>query len=159
MGWFEWATYATSMSLEITQIMMKYMGTIDRDNSMSLDHSEFAYSYAAMTHTAAEAIFSVLDENSDGQLTGKSCSYSTTRTVRDDRVRTRSKFNLYQRWWIWTLVWNHQPGRACNSSKDWKSCSIVCKLWNVRICDQKSSHSLRLKNNGPMLEGIRRRWR
>ena len=71
MGWFEWATYATSMSLEITQIMMKYMGTIDVDNSMSLDHAEFAYSYAAMTHTAAEAIFSVLDENSDGQLTGK----------------------------------------------------------------------------------------
>ena len=97
MGWFEWATYATSMSLEITQIMMKYMGTIDRDNSMSLDHSEFAYSYAAMTHTAAEAIFSVLDENSDGQLTGMSYSYSTTGTVRDDRVRTRSKFNLYQR--------------------------------------------------------------
>ena len=75
--------------------MMKYMGTIDRDNSMSLDHSEFAYSYAAMTHTAAEAIFSVLDENSDGQLTGKSCSYSTTRAVRDDHVRARPKINAF----------------------------------------------------------------
>ena len=52
--------------------MMKYMDNIDRDHSMSLDQSEFAWHYAAMTHTSAEAVFALLDENKDGKLTGKS---------------------------------------------------------------------------------------
>ena len=52
--------------------MMKYMDNIDRDHSMSLDHSEFAWHYAAMTHTSAEAVFELLDGNKDGKLTGKS---------------------------------------------------------------------------------------
>ena len=51
---------------------MKYMDNIDRDHSMSLDQSEFAWHYAAMTHTSAEAVFALLDENKDGKLTGKS---------------------------------------------------------------------------------------
>ena len=72
VGWFDWATYATSISLEFSQIMMKYMDNIDRDHSMSLDQSEFAWHYAAMTHTSAEAVFALLDENKDGKLTGKS---------------------------------------------------------------------------------------
>ena len=71
VGWFDWATYATSISLEFAQIMMKYMDNIDRDHSMSLDQSEFAWHYAAMTHTSAEAVFDLLDENKDGKLTGK----------------------------------------------------------------------------------------
>ena len=50
---------------------MKYMDNIDRDHSMSLDQSEFAWHYAAMTHTSAEAVFELLDENKDGKLTGK----------------------------------------------------------------------------------------
>jgi len=70
VGWFDWVTYATSISLEMAGIMMKYMGNIDRDNSMSLDQSEFAWHYAAMTHTSAEAAFDLLDENKDGKLTG-----------------------------------------------------------------------------------------
>jgi len=56
VGWFDWATYATSISLEMAGIMMKYMGNIDRDNSMSLDQSEFAWHYAAMTHTSAKLL-------------------------------------------------------------------------------------------------------
>ena len=52
--------------------MMKYMDNIDRDHSMSLDQSEFAWHYAAMTHASAEAAFDLLDENKDGKLTGKS---------------------------------------------------------------------------------------
>ena len=72
VGWFDWATYATSISLEFAQIMMKYMENIDRDHSMSLDQSEFAWHYAAMTHASAEAVFALLDENKDGKLTGKS---------------------------------------------------------------------------------------
>ena len=72
VGWFDWATYATSISLEFAQIMMKYMDNIDRDHSMSLDQSEFAWHYAAMTHASAEAAFDLLDENKDGKLTGKS---------------------------------------------------------------------------------------
>ena len=72
VGWFDWATYATSISLEFSQIMMKYMDNIDRDHSMSLDQTEFAWHYAAMTHTSAEAVFALLDENKDGKLTGKS---------------------------------------------------------------------------------------
>ena len=71
VGWFDWATYATSISLEFSQIMMKYMDNIDRDHSMSLDQSEFAWHYAAMTHASAEAVFGLLDENKDGKLTGK----------------------------------------------------------------------------------------
>ena len=51
--------------------MMKYMDNIDRDHSMSLDQSEFAWHYAAMTHASAEAAFDLLDENKDGKLTGK----------------------------------------------------------------------------------------
>ena len=51
--------------------MMKYMDNIDRDHSMSLDQSEFAWHYAAMTHASAEAVFGLLDENKDGKLTGK----------------------------------------------------------------------------------------
>jgi len=70
VGWFDWATYATSISLEMAQIMMKYMDNIDRDHSMSLDQSEFAWHYAALTHTSAEAAFGLLDENKDGKLTG-----------------------------------------------------------------------------------------
>jgi len=70
VGWFDWATYATSISLEFAQIMMKYMDNIDRDHSMSLDQSEFAWHYAAMTHASAEAAFDLLDENKDGKLTG-----------------------------------------------------------------------------------------
>ena len=50
---------------------MKYMDNIDRDHSMSLDQSEFAWHYAAMTHASAEAVFGLLDENKDGKLTGK----------------------------------------------------------------------------------------
>ena len=72
VGWFDWATYATSISLEMAGIMMKYMDNIDRDHSMSLDQSEFAWHYAAMTHASAEAAFDLLDENKDGKLTGKS---------------------------------------------------------------------------------------
>ena len=52
--------------------MMKYMDNIDRDHSMSLDQSEFAWHYAAMVHASAEAAFDLLDENTDGKLTGKS---------------------------------------------------------------------------------------
>ena len=52
--------------------MMKYMENIDRDHSMSLDQSEFAWHYAAMTHASAEAAFDLLDENKDGKLTGES---------------------------------------------------------------------------------------
>jgi len=70
VGWFDWATYATSISLEMAGIMMKYMDNIDRDHSMSLDQSEFAWHYAALTHTSAEAAFDLLDENKDGKLTG-----------------------------------------------------------------------------------------
>ena len=51
--------------------MMKYMDNIDRDHSMSLDQSEFAWHYAALTHTSAEAAFGLLDQNKDGKLTGK----------------------------------------------------------------------------------------
>merc|ERR1712157_311288 len=36
----------------------------------SLDHLEFAFNYAAMTHASAEAVFELLDENKDGKLTG-----------------------------------------------------------------------------------------
>merc|ERR1712109_298682 len=57
-------------SLEMSQIMMKYMDNIDRDHSMSLDQSEFAWHYAALTHTSAEAAMDLLDENKDGKLTG-----------------------------------------------------------------------------------------
>ena len=71
VGWFDWATYATSISLEMAGIMMKYMDNIDRDHSMSLDQSEFAWHYAAMTHASAEAAFDLLDENKDGKLTGQ----------------------------------------------------------------------------------------
>ena len=49
---------------------MKYMDNIDRDHSMSLDQSEFAWHYAALTHTSAEAVFAIFDENKDGKLTG-----------------------------------------------------------------------------------------
>jgi len=70
VGWFDWASYATSISLEMANIMMKYMDNIDRDHSMSLDHLEFAFNYAAMTHASAEAVFELLDENKDGKLTG-----------------------------------------------------------------------------------------
>merc|ERR1712168_1100763 len=34
VGWFDWATYATTISLDMTTIMMKYMNNIDRDISM-----------------------------------------------------------------------------------------------------------------------------
>ena len=71
VGWFDWATYATSISLDFANIMMKYMENLDRDGSMSLDQSEFAWHYAAMTHTSMEAAFALLDENKDGKLTGK----------------------------------------------------------------------------------------
>ena len=50
---------------------MKYMENLDRDGSMTLDQSEFAWHYAAMTHTSMEAAFALLDENNDGKLTGK----------------------------------------------------------------------------------------
>jgi len=56
----------------MTGIMMKYMDNIDRDHSMSLDQSEFAWHYAALTHTSAEAVFAIFDENKDEKLTGKS---------------------------------------------------------------------------------------
>ena len=49
--------------------MMKYMDNIDRDHSMSLDHLEFAFNYAAMTHASTEAVFDLLDENNDDILT------------------------------------------------------------------------------------------
>ena len=55
----------------MANIMMKYMDNIDRDHSMSLDHLEFAFNYAAMTHASAEAVFELIDENKDGKLTGK----------------------------------------------------------------------------------------
>ena len=55
--------------------MMKYMDNLDRDGSMTLDQSEFAWHYAAMTHTSMEAAFALLDENNDGKLTGKSCHH------------------------------------------------------------------------------------
>ena len=51
-------------------IMMKYMDNIDRDHSMTLDHFEFAFNYAALTHASAEAVFDLLDENRDGKLSG-----------------------------------------------------------------------------------------
>jgi hypothetical protein len=70
VGWFDWATYATSISLEFAQIMIKYVDSIDRDHSMTLDQSEFAWHYAAMTHASAEAAFDLLDKNKDGKLTG-----------------------------------------------------------------------------------------
>ena len=70
VGWFDWASYATSISLEMAGIMMKYMDNIDRDHSMTLDHFEFAFNYAAMTHASAEAVFELLDENKDGKLSG-----------------------------------------------------------------------------------------
>ena len=70
VGWFDWASYATSISLEMAGIMMKYMDNIDRDHSLTLDHFEFAFNYAAMTHASAEAIFELLDENKDGKLSG-----------------------------------------------------------------------------------------
>ena len=60
-----------SISLEFAGIMMKYMDNIDRDHSMTLDHFEFAFNYAAMTHASAEAVFDILDENKDGKLSGK----------------------------------------------------------------------------------------
>ena len=56
----------------MANIMMKYMDNIDRDHSMSLDHLEFAFNYAAMTHASAEAVFELLDENKDEKLTGES---------------------------------------------------------------------------------------
>ena len=74
VGWFDWATYATTISLDMTTIMMKYMNNIDRDSSMSLDQSEFAWNFAAMVHSSADGIFNVFDSNKDGQLTGKSLS-------------------------------------------------------------------------------------
>jgi len=70
VGWFDWATYATTISLDMTTIMMKYMNHIDRDSSMSLDQSEFAWNFAAMVHSSAGAIFNVFDANKDGKLTG-----------------------------------------------------------------------------------------
>jgi len=70
VGWFDWATYATTISLDMTTIMMKYMNNIDRDSSMSLDQSEFAWNFAAMVHSSADGIFNVFDANKDGQLTG-----------------------------------------------------------------------------------------
>jgi len=82
VGWFDWATYATSISLEFAQIMMKYMENIDRDHSMSLDQSEFAWHYAAMTHASAEAVFALLDENKDGKLTGNEYQLWTEFTKR-----------------------------------------------------------------------------
>ena len=51
-------------------IMMKYMDNIDRDHSMTLDHFEFAFNYAALTHASTEAVFELLDENRDGKLSG-----------------------------------------------------------------------------------------
>ena len=51
--------------------MIKYMENLDRDGSMTLDKSEFAWHYAAMTHTSMEAAFALLDNNKDGKLTGK----------------------------------------------------------------------------------------
>ena len=71
VGWFDWATYATSISLDMTSIMMKYMSNIDRDSSMSLDQSEFAWNFAALVHSSADAVFAVFDANNDGQLTGR----------------------------------------------------------------------------------------
>ena len=58
--------------------MMKYMDNIDRDHSMSLDQSEFAWHYAAMTHASAEAVFGLLDENKDGKLTGTLLIFTTS---------------------------------------------------------------------------------
>ena len=55
----------------MTSIMMKYMGNIDRDGSMSLDQSEFAWNFAALVHSSADAVFNVFDANNDGSLTGK----------------------------------------------------------------------------------------
>ena len=52
--------------------MIKYMENLDRDGSMTLDKSEFAWHYAAMTHTSVETVFALLDDNKDGKLTGKS---------------------------------------------------------------------------------------
>ena len=71
VGWFDWATYATSISLDMTTIMLKYMNNIDRDGSMSLDQSEFAWNFAALVHSSADAVFTVFDANNDGKLTGK----------------------------------------------------------------------------------------
>ena len=48
------------------------MENLDRDGSMTLDKSEFAWHYAAMTQTSVETVFALLDENKDGKLTGKS---------------------------------------------------------------------------------------
>merc|ERR1712212_1402780 len=55
---------------DMTTIMMKYMNNIDRDSSMSLDQSEFAWNFAAMVHSSADAVFNVFDANKDGKLTG-----------------------------------------------------------------------------------------
>merc|ERR1719427_877334 len=49
---------------------MKYMNNIDRDSSMSLDQSEFAWNFAAMVHASAETVFKVFDTNKDEKLTG-----------------------------------------------------------------------------------------
>ncbi len=51
--------------------MIKYVDNIDRDHSMTLDQSEFAWHYAAMTHASAEAAFDLIDKNKDSKLTGK----------------------------------------------------------------------------------------
>jgi len=86
VGWFDWATYATSISLDFAQIMMKYMENLDRDGSMTLDQSEFAWHYAAMTHTSMEAAFALLDENNDGKLTGNEFNFFKAFTKRGVEV-------------------------------------------------------------------------
>ena len=57
------------------------MDNIDRDHSMTLDHFEFAFNYAAMTHASAEAVFDILDENKDGKLSGKFGLSGSPRTI------------------------------------------------------------------------------
>ena len=79
---------------------MKYMDNIDRDHSMSLDHLEFAFNYAAMTHASAEAVFELIDENKDGKLTGKPfpmTSHELSRpqmTSNDPRSRQMTSANV-----------------------------------------------------------------
>ena len=144
VGWFDWATYATSISLDFAQIMMKYMENLDRDGSMTLDQSEFAWHYAAMTHTSMEAAFALLDEDKDEKLTGNLIYYKSGYLTSAFRNRVQYVQSFHKTW--------------CRSvsSKNRKSRWTVCSVWNASLCEQGTSYSLHFNVDGSVFGWI---WR